>query len=142
MLSQTSEYALRIMVILAQQKTHPYLRGEEIARGTKVPEAYLAKILQSLNRAGLVRAQKGIGGGYALSQPPSQISLFDIINAVDPFTRIKKCPLGIAGHETLCPLHKKMDNAYADFQKIFENCLLDDLLQNCEQPVLCSHKKP
>ncbi|CRX39352.1 RrF2 family transcriptional regulator [Estrella lausannensis] len=141
MLSQTSEYALRIMVILAQQKTDSFLRGEEIAKGTKVPEAYLAKILQSLNRAGLVRAQKGIGGGYAMNLPASQISLFDIINAVDPFTRIKKCPLGIAGHETLCPLHKKLDTAYADFQKIFENCHLSDLLQNRDQPVLCPHKK-
>lgn len=138
MLSTTSEYALRIMVILAGQNDPSFLKGEEIAKGTKVPIAYLAKILQSLNRAGLVRAQKGIGGGYALSRSPEEISLFDIVNAVDPFTRIKKCPLGIPGHKTLCPLHKKLDNAYGEFQKILENCSLNDFLLNRKQPILCS----
>lgn len=140
MLSLTSEYALRIMVILAQQEVHSFLKGEEIAKDTRVPKAYLAKILQSLNRAGLVRAQKGIGGGYALNEPPNTISLFDIINAVDPFTRINTCPLGIAGHESLCPLHRKLDNAYADFQKILEDCSLGHLLQNFKHPLLCTHE--
>lgn len=141
MLSSTSEYALRIMVILAQQKADRFLKGEEISKGTKVPAAYLAKILQSLNREGLVRAQKGIGGGYALSRSAETISLFDIINAVDPFTRINKCPLGIDRHKALCPLHHKIDSAYANFQKIFENCSLSQLLENREQPTLCTHEE-
>lgn len=140
MLSSTSEYALRIMVILAQQKNSIFLKGEDIAKGTKVPAAYLAKILQLLNRAGLVLAQKGIGGGYILNGTPSQISLFDIINAVDPFTRIHKCPLGISDHAALCPLHRKLDSAYAEFQKNFKNCLLSDFLENHEHPILCTHE--
>lgn len=141
MLSTTSEYALRIMVSLAARTDNSFLKGEEIAKNTKVPTAYLAKILQLLNRAGLVLAQKGIGGGYALNRCSSQISLFDIINAVEPFTRINKCPLGIVGHETLCPLHRKLDNAYANFQKVFQNCMLSDFFENNQQPVLCTHEK-
>lgn len=141
MLSTTSEYALRIMVLLAQQTDSSFLKGEDIAKGTRVPSSYLAKILQSLNRAGLVLAQKGIGGGYALNRSPDQISLFNIINAVDPFTRINKCPLGIAEHETLCPLHRKLDDAYADFQKVFEDCSLNDFSQNSQRSALCTHKK-
>lgn len=140
MLSSTSEYALRIMVILAQQKDNSFLKGEDIAKGAKVPAAYLAKILQSLNRAGLVLAQKGIGGGYVLNKSPNKISLFDIINAVDPFTRIDKCPLGIAKHEMLCPLHRKLDSAYADFQKIFESCSLSDFSKKSEQSILCTYE--
>lgn len=136
MLSSTSEYALRIMAILSQQKPDSFLKGDEIAKEAKVPAAYLAKILQSLNKAGLVTAQKGIGGGYILSKPSNQISLFDIVNAVDPFKRITKCPLGIPNHTTLCPLHKKLDDAYGNFQKIFKSCSLNDFA-NQEQPVLC-----
>ncbi len=135
MLSTTSEYALRIMVLLCKQKSDLFLKGEQISNETKVPEAYLAKILQSLNKAGLVRAQKGIKGGYALNRSPEKISLLEIINAVDRFTRIDKCPLGIAEHTTLCPLHKKLDNAYADFQKTFESCSLNYFSQNPEQPI-------
>ncbi len=140
MLSSTSEYALRIMVILARQKDSSFLKGADIAKGAKVPTAYLAKILQSLNRAGLVIAQKGLGGGYALNKSPDKISLFDIINTVDPFTRINKCPLGIAKHEMLCPLHQKLDNAYGDFQKIFEKCRLSDFFKNHETTALCTHE--
>lgn len=140
MLSTTSEYALRIMVILAQQKNNSFLKGEDLAKRAKVPAAYLAKILQSLNRAGLVVAQKGLRGGYVLNRSPDKISLFDIINAVDPFTRIHKCPLGIAKHEKLCPLHQKLDKAYGDFQKIFENCWLSDFLEKHEDSALCTHE--
>ncbi|ADI37849.1 RrF2 family transcriptional regulator [Waddlia chondrophila] len=141
MLSSTSEYALRIMVILAHQKENSFLKGKELAKETKVSEAYSAKILQLLNRAGLVQAQKGLGGGYLLSRSADEISLFDIINAVDPFTRFDECPLGIAEHKTLCPLHRKLDNVYADFQKIFKDCSLSTFSKNREQPVLCTHGK-
>lgn len=140
MLSSTSEYALRIMLILTQQKDNTFLKGEDIAKSAKVPAAYLAKILQSLNRAGLVIAQKGLGGGYVLNKPSDQISLFDIINAVDPFTRINKCPLGIAKHEMLCPLHQKLDDAYGNFQKIFENCRLSDFFEKHTKSTLCTHE--
>ncbi len=91
--------------------------------------------MQSLNKAGLVQAQKGKGGGYALTKDPDQIALSDIIDAVDPFTRITQCPLGIPGHKKLCPLHQKLDNAYADFKKIFETCTLSHFAQN--KTILC-----
>ena len=115
------------MVLLAKQETGQFLKGEAIAKETKVPEAYLAKILQALNRAGLVCAQKGKGGGYALNQQQEKISLYQIINAVYPFERITRCPLGIAEHTSLCPLHKKLDAAYAEFEQIFADCTLHQL---------------
>ena len=62
MISQTVEYALRAMVHLAREA--PGARTtDQVARTTRVPRAYLSKVLQSLRRAGLVRSQRGIGGG-------------------------------------------------------------------------------
>ena len=137
MLSRTSEYALRTMVWLAKQKPLTFLKTEELAEAVKAPEAYLSKILQGLNKAGLVQARKGVKGGYSLNKPAESISLFDVIIAVDPSHRILKCPLGIPNHETLCPLHQKLDNVHAEMEKMFGNCYLSDLINGTKNSPLC-----
>ena len=140
MLSSTAEYALRIMVALARRQAEVYLKGKEIAKEAEVSEAYTAKILNALNRAGLVRAQKGLKGGYLLGKPAQEISLFDIIHAVDPFTTFNQCPFGVAEHRAPCLLRKKLDNVYAEFQKIFKECSLSEFSKNRDQPLECVHE--
>src|SRR5947207_10536821 len=94
MFSQTVEYALRAVVYLAQQA--PAARTtEQIAAATRVPQAYLAKVLQSLCHADLVRSQRGIGGGMSLRKEPAKLTILEVVNAVDPIRRIKECPLGL-----------------------------------------------
>ena len=111
MLSQTAEYALRAMVYLAMNSDSPQVT-ERIAIGTKVPASYLSKVLQSLSRAGLVNSQRGLGGGFTLSQPPQSTTILEIINAVDPIKRIETCPLDLKTHGVvLCALHKRLDEA-------------------------------
>src|SRR5213595_1964002 len=83
MFSQTVEYALRAVVHLADQA--PAARTtDQIAAATKVPKAYLSKVLQGLNRAGLVRTQRGLGGGITLAKPPADITILEVANAADP----------------------------------------------------------
>src|SRR5690349_4806970 len=96
MFSQTVEYALRAMVFLAEADASS--TTHQIAETTKVPQAYLAKILQGLTRAGLVKSQRGVGGGVSLARPSSEINLLEVVNSVDPICRIEVCPLGIASH--------------------------------------------
>lgn len=110
--SQTTEYALRATVTLA---TFPdrSITTAEIAERTKVPPDYLSKVLQLLNRAGIVKVQRGLKGGYTLNGSPEEISVLSVVNAVDPIQRIEKCPLGLAEHATLCPLHRQIDEAIA-----------------------------
>ena len=109
MLSTTAEYALRIMVVLAESGGAP-TTSERIASLTRVPADYSVKVLQMLARAGLVKAQRGRGGGFRLDTDPATTSLLDIVNAIDPPTRIERCPIGReeAGGE-LCRLHARLD---------------------------------
>ncbi len=82
-----------------------------LAQSTKVPEHYLAKVLQQLSAAGLVRGRRGVGGGYQLARPATQITLTEVVRSVGQIDRITVCPLGIATHgPNLCPLHRMMDN--------------------------------
>lgn len=128
MFSQTVEYALRAVVYLAGQA--PAARTtEDIAVTTKVPQAYLAKILQGLVQKGVVHSQRGVGGGMSLVKEPGDLTILEVVNAVDPIVRIKECPLGLVGHGVrLCPLHRRLDNALAMVEKAFRGTTLAEVL--------------
>jgi Rrf2 family transcriptional regulator, nitric oxide-sensitive transcriptional repressor len=128
MISQTAEYALRAMVFLAD---HPEdsCTAESIAEGTKVPVGYLAKIMQGMSKAGLVTSQRGLHGGFKLVKQPDQLTVYDVVQAVDPIERITTCPLGLEGHGTnLCPLHRGLDNAMGAVEMAFKKMTAHQLL--------------
>ena len=127
MISQTAEYALRIVVWLASQ--HPQPRTtREIAEATRIPTGYLAKVLQTLGRQRLVNAQRGLHGGFTLARDPAQVTPLEVVNAIDPIRRLTGCPLGLAEHaEQLCPLHRKIDDALAHIESAFAASSIADL---------------
>lgn len=128
MFSQTVEYALRAVVQLASAAPQPQTT-EQIARATKVPQAYLSKVLQSLVQAGIVRSQRGIRGGMALVKTPAELTILEVVNAVDPIRRIRTCPLKLAAHGVnLCPLHRRVDNALAMVEDAFRSTTLQEVL--------------
>lgn len=130
MISQTAEYALRAIVYLAINSGKAFTT-QQIAATTKVPTAYLSKVLLSLVRARLVQSQRGWGGGFVLSRPALDISILDVLNAVDPIRRIYACPLGLESHGTnLCALHKKLDDAGAIIENVFAGTTIAELLRH------------
>lgn len=130
MFSQTVEYALRAMVYLAKQAPASSTT-DEVARAMQVPRAYLAKILQALNRAGLVHSQRGLGGGMTLTRGPHEINLLDVVEAVDPICRIQSCPLQLPEHSAqLCPLHRRLDDALGSIEAAFRATNLSDVLDD------------
>lgn len=128
MISQTAEYALRAIVFLAMNKGSAFTT-QQISKATKVPSAYLSKVLQALVKANLVSSQRGCGGGFVLRKAPEKISILEILNAVDPIQRIRSCPLELEAHGTdLCALHKKIDDATAVIEKTFRQATIADIL--------------
>jgi Rrf2 family protein len=136
MLSRTAEYALRAIVWLAD---HPEssVTGQAIAAATQVPPDYLAKVMQGLVRAGLVEAQRGKNGGFSLASTPEDVTILDVINAVEPVRRIRSCPLGLAGHEALCPLHRSLDDIAGQLERAYGAVRLSDLLRSTGAKPLC-----
>ena len=105
------------MVSLARGGPHT---AQDVAADARVPLDYLSKILNALGRAGLVSAQRGRGGGFQAARPANQISVLEVVTAVDPVRRIHSCPLGLAAHGTnLCPLHRKLDDAARSIEDAF-----------------------
>ena len=129
LISQTAEYALRAIVHLAYHAGDPQT-NRQIADATRVSAGYLSKVLQSLGRAELVVAQRGIGGGFVLSRSPEKITVLDVVNAVDPIQRIMLCPLGLKAHgKDLCALHRKLDDAMATIEEAFHSTTIADILK-------------
>lgn len=138
MFSNTVEYALRAVAHLAYEYPDPRTT-EQIAEATKVPAAYLSKVLQSLNRKGVVKSQRGVGGGMTLAIAPDQLSILEVVNAVEEIKRISTCPLGLKAHGVhLCPLHKRLDDALATMEAAFANTTLAEILaEPTNSPPLC-----
>lgn len=109
MFSTTCEYALRAMTFLAGETEAA--NSERISIHTQIPKPFLSKILRDLVVAELVHGQRGPNGGFTLKRKATEISILDVINAVDPLKRIEECPLGLPEHTTLCPLHAELDAA-------------------------------
>ena len=128
MFSRTAEYALRAVVFLAEGSETRYTT-QAIAHTTQIPPGYLSKVLNSLARAGVLTAQRGLYGGFILSRSPTQISVLEVIQAVDPLKRIVKCPLNLEAHkDQLCPLHSRLDASIAMIQADLERSSIADLL--------------
>ena len=105
-LSSTTGYAIKALSCLEDPacncRTTP-----GIAKRTGVPRPYLAKIVGSLARRGLVVAKRGIGGGITLARRPEDISLLQIVEAVEGKDWLGECLLGLDECSSLatCPTH-------------------------------------
>jgi Rrf2 family protein len=128
LISQTAEYALRAVVVLGSNRGRP-MTTQQIASRTRVPAGYLSKILQTLGRAGLVEAQRGLGGGFNLTRPLEALTVLDVINAIDRLKRIDRCPLGLAEHGLrMCSLHQRLDEGIALVESLFGQTTIRQLL--------------
>ena len=143
MISPTAEYALRAVVAIAQGSGDAVVTAT-IAEITRVPPGYLPKVLQTLRKAGLVDSKRGLGGGFTLARPAAEMTVLEVVNAVDPIKRIDRCPLGIDSHGTsLCPLHKRLDEATELVERSFASTTIAELLSAPGRSApLCQSAKP
>lgn len=138
MISQTVEYALRAVVHLSLNTESPQ-RTASIAESTKVPLAYLSKILQGLQREKIVHLQRGIGGGVKLAHSPDDLTILDVVNAVEPVKRIHSCPMNLISHRKgLCELHRRLDDSMGDVERTLGATKLSQLMHESNRsPALC-----
>lgn len=127
MISSTATYALRAVVYLASQ-SDGYVGRSEISDATCVPHEYLLKVLNLLDKGGIVESRRGPGGGYRLRKPAGDLTSLEVVLAVDSIPRITTCPLGIAGHKKLCPLHQLLDEAAKRVEAAFAEVRISELL--------------
>jgi Rrf2 family protein len=83
-ISAKVDYACRVLAEMARlHGTHEFSQVEHLAKAEAIPANFLAQILCELRESGLITSKRGFQGGYALARPPDQITLFDIMKAID-----------------------------------------------------------
>ena len=106
-LSKRGEYGLRAMIDLAAARNgNPHngvVQIKEIAERERIPAKFLEQILLTLKNAGLLHSKMGVGGGYYLARPPSQITLGHIVRVLDGPLAPVRCVSQMAYEPCGCP---------------------------------------
>lgn len=122
--SRACEHGIRAVLYLASIEGDAPVQIKDIAEALDVPFPFLAKIVQSLSRKGVLRSQKGPGGGVALAADAGQTSLLDVIDAIDGLRDLKeRCVLGLpqCSSEEPCALHEEWGQMRDRFVKELGN---------------------
>lgn len=122
-LNQATDYAFRAVLFLAHQPDGMIVDSQTIAEREHIPTRFLLKIMPSLIRAGIVRSQRGAGGGYALAREPEAITLLDVLEAIEGPITLNRCltdPDFCSKHGPgFCPVHSTLQEIQIELSKEF-----------------------
>jgi Rrf2 family protein len=129
-ISAKADYAVRAVVELAVAGEGP-LKGERISQAQEIPLKFLENILGELKHAGLVRSQRGTEGGYWLARPADEITIADIIRAVEgPLASVRgESPGSLEFHGSAEPLGKLWVAVRANLREVLESVTVGDIAE-------------
>ena len=90
-LNQATDYAFRMILHMAMLPSGQKVTGGVLAEQEMIPERFLLKIMRSLIAAGIMKSFRGVDGGFALNREPKDISMLDVIRAVEGDTYLQRC---------------------------------------------------
>ncbi len=135
MLSKSTEYAIRALVFIQLSNWEQQRPGVgEIAKKIEAPEAYTAKILQTLTRNKLLNSMKGRGGGFFFNENQSSLTLYTVIHAVEGDAYFHKCGFGLkqCNDDNPCPFHEK----YKDLRDGFLEIVKTETIKTLSEKIL------
>lgn len=94
--SNATEYAMRGLAELASRDQSGPVLLDDLLEGTDLPRDYMAKIFQRLARGGIVRGVKGRNGGFVLARASHEISMLDVVDAMEGPHTVERCVVGMA----------------------------------------------
>jgi Rrf2 family iron-sulfur cluster assembly transcriptional regulator len=118
-ITRAGEYGVLGLMHLARRKAGQRAMIDEVSRQERIPKSFLGKIFQQLARAGLVRSVRGSHGGFALLKSPDEISVLQIIEAVEGKIVFQRCRMDKpecehAGGCALCGLFERAQDGIKD----------------------------
>ncbi len=142
--SRATEYALKSLVYMTRNSEKEYFGVRELAHHLQISTSYLAKILQSLARAGVLNSTTGPGGGFGLSDAGREFNLMKLMEILEEHAFLDKCVLGWAecGEANPCPFHFIWGKYRSDLIEYLKKHKISDLLHSpWPQEMLLSPKK-
>lgn len=129
LISKACNYGIRASLFVASRSDLQYLPIRQISDELNISFHFLTKILQMLTQRNIMSSYRGPNGGILLAKPADQISIFDIIEAIDGLKLFKECILGLpeCNNAKPCPLHEKWADVREELKNTFLTSNLSDL---------------
>jgi len=127
-LSNTAEYALRILIYMGKDVQRLY-SAKQLVEALKISDKYLRRLMTNLTKSGIIFSVQGRDGGYVIAKKPEDIKLADIIEAIEGMDKYTGCLLGFenCSDENPCALHSSLGSIRQEFFSIFTQKSLDDM---------------
>ena len=134
--SRQCEYALQALMYMALQNHGKSISIKELTQRLNIPYHFVAKTLQNLTHKGLLSSQKGPSGGFALAKPAEDITLIDIIEAIDGGSFMKDCILGFeqCSQEKPCSLHEQWLTARESIAEMLKTKSIAEMAGRMKKP--------
>ena len=128
-LTRKGEYAIRGIIYLARQPAGKMALISEIAEASEIPQTFLAKIFQNFAKQGIVNSYRGTGGGFVLGRSASQITLREVVEAVEGPIMPNRCLIGkgFCNRDASCPVHPVWRKVQQQVLRILENVTIKEL---------------
>ena len=133
MISLTAQYAIRAVMHIA--KAGRWCTAVEIATTANIPRGYIAKVLNVLAHSGILLSQRGFNGGFQFNPEFRQLSIYEIVRAIDPkerFSSCQDCNLGDPSAD--CAANRLLAEIQGDIDTRLRGAKLIDLLGSCGEP--------
>ena len=129
-ISRRTDYGVRVILDLSALAEDERASTHEIADRQNIPAPFLAKIISQLSLSGLVTTFRGAGGGVKLARPASEISLLQVIEALDGPVRLNRCVIepGACPRDDFCPVHHIWAKAQVDLTSLLAVTTFDGLV--------------
>ncbi|MCC7359518.1 MAG: Rrf2 family transcriptional regulator [Anaerolineales bacterium] len=131
-LTRQADYAIRAVLYLAEHKSDQRITTAEVGREQRIPLTFLTKIMAQLSAAGLVHATRGSRGGITLARPAEDVSLLDIVEAIEGPVQLNAC----ASDPSSCPMGDtcRVQVVWCDAQADLVNRLKNTSFASLTQP--------
>lgn len=133
MFSTSCHYGLQAMLYIAYHHTEDKnIELKQIAEDQGIPKHFLSKILQQLVRHDLLVSMKGPTGGFRLNLPAADITLIEIVDAIDGLGIFTQCGIGFkeCDDDQPCPIHNDFKGVRNQVRELFESKSLKDLVED------------
>ena len=131
-ITRQADYAVRAVIYLAQLGPEKRAATSQIAQEQQIPPSFLAKIVSQLSVAGLLQTSRGASGGVSLAKAPDEISLLEVVEAIDGPILINECvsSSGACTFGDYCPMHPIWCDAQSDFVGKLRNTKFSEFVKN------------
>ena len=131
-LGKLTDYGLVLMTCMARGQGSQIRTARELARESKLPLSTVSKLLKELLQSGLLTSHRGIKGGYLLARDPHEISVVEMIAAIEGPMALTECSsevTGLCNLEPCCPIKTNQQIINQAVRGVLEKIALSDLLQ-------------